>query len=65
MRSSRRAPWSNRFDLRLSQGLSLPVGSIRNTGDVLNVLNLLNPGWGLVQIAPSVVPATAIRSPVS
>jgi hypothetical protein len=55
-RNTCRAPWSNRLDLRLSQGLSLPAGTVRITGDILNVLNLLNPGWGLVQVAPPVVP---------
>jgi hypothetical protein len=55
-RNTCRAPWSNRVDLRLSQGVSLPLGGVRITGDILNVLNLLNAEWGLVQVAPPVVP---------
>jgi hypothetical protein len=55
-RNACRAPWSNRLDLRLSQGLRLPAGRVRITADVLNVLNLLNGDWGLVQVAPPVVP---------
>jgi hypothetical protein len=55
-RNACRAPWSNRLDLRLSQGLRLRGATVRITGDVLNVLNLLDSDWGLVQVAPSVVP---------
>jgi hypothetical protein len=55
-RNTCRAPWSDRVDLRLSQALTLPAGSVRITGDILNVLNLLNSDWGLVQVAPPVVP---------
>lgn len=55
-RNACRAPWSNRLDLRMSQGLSLPGGRVRITADVLNVLNLMNRDWGLVHVAPPVVP---------
>jgi hypothetical protein len=55
-RNACRAPWSNRLDVRLSQGLGLGNGRVRVTADVLNVLNLLNQDWGLVHIAPPVVP---------
>lgn len=51
-----RTPWSNRLDLRFAQGLALPFGRVQITGDLLNVLNLLNSSWGLVQVAPPVVP---------
>jgi hypothetical protein len=59
-RNQCRTPWSNRLDVRLSQGLRLPFADVRLTADVMNVLNLLNRDWGLVQTAPSVVPILAI-----
>ncbi len=55
-RNTCRTPWSNRLDLRLSQGLRLPTGRLSITADVLNVLNLLNRDWGLLRVAPPVVP---------
>lgn len=55
-RNECRTPWSNRLDVRLSQGLALPFAEARITADVMNVLNLLRSDWGLVQTAPPVVP---------
>lgn len=51
-----RTPWSNRLDVRLAQSLPLGGGRVQLTGDLLNALNLLDRSWGLVQVAPAVVP---------
>ncbi len=46
-----RAPWVNRFDLRVVQDFSIKAGKTTNTLqlsiDVLNVANLLNSEWGV------------------
>ena len=55
-RNECRTPWTNRVDLRISQGVPIGGGGIRVTADIMNLLNLLDPDWGLVQIAPSRVP---------
>lgn len=62
VRNQCRTPWSNRLDIQLSQGLNIAGGSVRITADVMNVLNLLNGEWGLVQTAPPVVPVLAVTS---
>ncbi|MGH7480771.1 MAG: carboxypeptidase regulatory-like domain-containing protein [Longimicrobiales bacterium] len=59
-RNTCRTPWSNRLDLRLSQAVDLPFGRVRFTGDLMNALNLLNAGWGLVHVVPPVVPILRI-----
>lgn len=50
-RNTCETPWSNRLDLRVSQTLSARGLSADLTVDVLNVLNLLDPSRGLVQVA--------------
>ena len=55
-RNECRTPWSNRLDLRLSQALTVGSTGLRVTADITNVLNLLNPDWGLVYTVPPVVP---------
>ena len=46
-RNECRTPWSNRFDLRLAQGVSVfNRQTAQITIDVLNVANLLNSRWG-------------------
>jgi hypothetical protein len=46
-----RAPWVNRFDLRILQDFSIKAGSTKNTlqlsVDLLNLGNLLNSEWGV------------------
>ena len=50
-RNSCRAPWFNRLNMKLEQGLPLPTqrGRVKLTMDIFNVLNLLNQDWGLEQ----------------
>ena len=55
-RNECRTPWSNRLDLRLSQGIPVGGGTVRIVADLMNVLNLLDPEWGLVHVVPPVVP---------
>ncbi len=55
-RNGCRAPWQNRLDLRLAQTLSVRGTRVRLEADVLNVLNLMNPDWGLVRAIPPVSP---------
>jgi hypothetical protein len=48
---SSRAPWVNKFDLRILQDFYVKVGKAKNTLllslDVLNVGNILNSEWGV------------------
>ena len=55
-RNTCRTPWSHRLDFRLAQGIRTPFARVRIVGDIMNVLNLINPEWGLVRIAPDNVP---------
>lgn len=59
-RNSCRAPWSNRLDLRLAQAVQTPLGRVRVSGDIMNVLNLLNGDWGLVHVVPPAVPILSV-----
>jgi hypothetical protein len=59
-RNSCRTPWSDRVDLSLSQGIRLPFGHGRLRADLMNVLNLIDDGWGLVYTAPPVVPVLTV-----
>ncbi len=47
-------PWRNRFDLRILQDIFMNAGGKKNTlqfsVDVLNVGNLLNSSWGIIQV---------------
>ena len=45
-RNSCREPWSNRFDFRLAQNVSLARHNAQITLDILNFGNLLNSEWG-------------------
>jgi hypothetical protein len=52
-RNGARTPWQHQLDLRISQTLPLMGSSrIELSAEVLNVLNLLNSSWGLVQTVP-------------
>lgn len=45
-RNTCRLPWTNRFDLKFAQNLSLMDRTAQFTLDVINVGNLLNREWG-------------------
>lgn len=45
-----REPWRNRFDLRITQDLpGFGTDKVSLTWDIQNVLNLIDPSWGLVK----------------
>ena len=60
-RNTCETPWSNRIDLRVSQNVAALGISAEMTLDLLNVLNFLNPSWGIVQIANPVVQLYSVR----
>ena len=53
-RNGARTPWVHQLDMRIAQCVPL-AGSNRLevSAEVLNILNLLNPAWGLVQTVPN------------
>jgi len=55
-RNGARTPWIHQVDVRMTQGVAL-AGTHRLdvSVEVLNVLNLLNSSWGLVQTVPNQV----------
>jgi hypothetical protein len=55
-RNGCRAPWEHRLDLRFSHTFRLGGADMRLEGDLINVLNLLNSDWGMVETIPSVMP---------
>ncbi len=56
-----RAPWQNQMDFAFKVGLPFQRVKAEITLDVLNVLNLLNSGWGLQEYTSfnSIAPVTA------
>ena len=54
-RNACRAPWSNRLDLRIAQTVRVKGIAGELSLDLLNVLNLVNSSWGLVQTTNPVV----------
>lgn len=46
-------PWVNRFDLKITEEFKIKAGNTTNTLqislDILNVANMLNSNWGLIQ----------------
>ena len=54
-RNACRAPWSNRLDLRIAQTIRAKGIEGELSLDLLNVLNLVNSSWGLVQTTKPVV----------
>jgi hypothetical protein len=57
-RNGARTPWAHLLDIRIAQSLPLAeTNQVEFSAEVLNVLNLLNPSWGLVKTVPNhVVP---------
>jgi len=55
-RNGCRSPWENRLDLRLSHTFRLAGADMRLEGDLINVLNLLNSQWGMLETIPPVMP---------
>ena len=53
-RNGARTPWAHQVDIRVAQCVPL-AGShqFEFSAEVLNILNLLNPSWGLVLTAPN------------
>lgn len=60
-RNTCETPWSNQVDLRVSQNIKTRVLSGEVTLDLLNVLNLVDPSWGIVNIANPVVKVFHVR----
>ena len=60
-RNTCETPWSNRVDLRVSQNVKTRGFSADVTLDLLNVLNILNPSWGIVQTTNPVVQLFRVR----
>ena len=60
-RNTCETPWSHRLDLRASQTVEARGFSAQVTLDMLNVLNLLNSSWGIVQVANPVVQLFRVR----
>jgi hypothetical protein len=46
-----RAPWTNQLDLRAALGIPVSSVKLEVTFDILNVLNLLNSDWGVIDFA--------------
>jgi hypothetical protein len=57
-RNGARTPWTHLLDLRLAQTLPTAFGNeMEFSAELLNVMNLIDPSWGLVQTVPyQVVP---------
>jgi hypothetical protein len=55
-RNGARCPWAHQLDLRLAHSVGINVSNrIEVSAELLNVLNLLNGSWGLVQYVPNQV----------
>ena len=55
-RNACRLPWTNQFDVRVSQQVSvprMPGHRVEFNLDIINVANLLNKDWGKVQYVPN------------
>ncbi len=60
-RNTCETPWSNRLDLRVSQTVEALGLSADLTLDMMNVLNFLDPSWGIVQVSNPVVQILRVR----
>ena len=61
LRNRCRAPWQNRLDLRVAQGLRVRGAAVRIEADLVNVLNLVNHDWGLVR---TIAPTSSLLQPI-
>lgn len=50
-RGSSRSPWTNSLDFRAALGVPVQKVKLEVTLDVLNVLNLINSDWGVIDFA--------------
>jgi hypothetical protein len=66
-RNGCRAPWQNRLDLRLTHGTTIAGADVRLSADIINLLNMMNPEWGLTRTIPPVSPLlrTLERVPIT
>ena len=55
-RNGCRAPWENRLDLRVAHTVRVGARDIRFEGDFINLLNMVNSGWGKIETTRPVVP---------
>ena len=60
-RNTCRTPWSNRIDLRVAQTVEAGGVSAELSLDLLNLLNLLHSGWGIVHVVNPVVQIFEVR----
>jgi hypothetical protein len=60
-RNACRAPWSDKLDFRLSQNIRAGSANIQIIFDILNVLNLVNRDWGLVQVVNPAVQVLKVK----
>lgn len=50
-RNACRAPWQNTLDMKFNFGIPAGRARVDLTWDVLNVLNLMDPDWGVIRYA--------------
>ena len=55
-RNACRAPWEHRLDVRLSHTVKIRGAEVRLEADAINVLGMVDPAWGRVEKARSVIP---------
>ncbi len=55
-RGSCRGPWTNQVDLKLVRGWDSRVGRVEISGDLLNVLNMVQSSWGRFEDVASQLP---------
>ena len=60
LRNHCRAPWQNRFDLRMAHTMHISNAAVRFEADMMNVLNFLDDDWGLVN---AIGPTTPLLQP--
>jgi len=61
IRNRCRAPWQNRLDLRLAQGLRVGGAAVRVEADLVNLLNLVSHERGLIR---TIAPTSSLLQPV-
>ncbi|WP_299367670.1 TonB-dependent receptor [Winogradskyella sp.] len=61
------SPWRGRWDIKILQDFNFKVGekthTIQLSADVLNVGNLINSDWGVVQVPNSIQPIGLVTNP--